>query len=87
MHPPGAVTLWSMIGNRASSGFEVERPCRVLIVEDDSLIANAMATHLRHAGMDVEWSHRGDRAMKKLRFERPDVAIIDLMLRVWTAGG
>jgi DNA-binding response OmpR family regulator len=53
---------------------------RVLIVEDDSLIANAMATHLRHAGMDVEWSDRGDRAMKKLRFERPDVAIIDLML-------
>ena len=30
--------------------------------------------------MDVEWSDRGDRAMKKLRFERPDVAIIDLML-------
>jgi len=53
---------------------------RVLIVEDDNLIANAMATHLRHAGMDVEWSDRGDRAMKKLRFERPDVAIIDLML-------
>ena len=53
---------------------------RVLIVEDDTLIANAMATHLRHAGMDVEWSDRGDRAMKKLRFERPDVAIIDLML-------
>jgi DNA-binding response OmpR family regulator len=53
---------------------------RVLIVEDDKLIANAMATHLRHAGMDVEWSDRGDRAMKKLRFERPDVAIIDLML-------
>jgi DNA-binding response OmpR family regulator len=49
-------------------------------VEDDTLIANAMATHLRHAGMDVEWSDRGDRAMKKLRFERPDVAIIDLML-------
>ena len=53
---------------------------RVLIVEDDNVIANAMATHLRHAGMDVEWSDRGDRAMKKLRFERPDVAIIDLML-------
>jgi len=53
---------------------------RVLIVEDDNVIANAMATHLRHAGMEVEWSDRGDRAMKKLRFERLDVAIIDLML-------
>ncbi|HEY0388219.1 MAG TPA: response regulator transcription factor [Gaiellales bacterium] len=53
---------------------------RVLIVEDDVVIANAMATHLRHAGLHVEWSDRGDRAMKKLRFERPDAAIIDLML-------
>src|SRR4051794_16959950 len=53
---------------------------RVLIVEDDQVIANAMATHLRRADMQVEWSDRGDRAMKKIRFERPDVAIIDLML-------
>jgi DNA-binding response OmpR family regulator len=53
---------------------------RVLIVEDDTVIANAMTAHLRREGMEVEWSDRGDRAMKKLRFERPDVAIIDLML-------
>jgi DNA-binding response OmpR family regulator len=53
---------------------------RVLIVEDDNVIANAMAAHLRREGMDVEWSDRGERAVKKLRFERPDVAIIDLML-------
>jgi DNA-binding response OmpR family regulator len=53
---------------------------RVLIVEDDNVIASAMATHLRREGMEVEWSDRGDRAIKKLRFERPDVAIIDLML-------
>jgi DNA-binding response OmpR family regulator len=53
---------------------------RVLIVEDDQVIANAMATHLRRADMQVEWSDRGDRAIKKIRFERPDVAIIDLML-------
>jgi two-component system OmpR family response regulator len=59
---------------------------RVLIVEDDRVIANAMATHLRREGMEVEWSDRGDRAIKKLRFERPDLAIIDLMLPAWTAG-
>src|SRR4051812_36353145 len=53
---------------------------RVLIVEDDTVIANAMATHLRREGMEVEWADQGDRAIKKLRFERPDVAIIDLML-------
>ena len=53
---------------------------RVLIAEDDRVIANAMATHLRGAGMDVEWADNGDAALRKLRFERPDVAVIDLML-------
>jgi DNA-binding response OmpR family regulator len=53
---------------------------RVLIAEDDRVIANAMATHLRRAGMDVEVAEDGDRALSKLRFERPDVAVLDLML-------
>jgi len=53
---------------------------RVLIAEDDRVIANAMATHLRRAGMDVEVAEDGDRAIAKLRYERPDVAVIDLML-------
>jgi DNA-binding response OmpR family regulator len=53
---------------------------RVLIAEDDRVIANAMATHLRRAGMDVEVAEDGDRAIAKLRYERPDVAVVDLML-------
>jgi DNA-binding response OmpR family regulator len=39
-----------------------------------------MATHLRHAGYTVEVAATGDKAMRKLRFERPDAAVIDLML-------
>jgi len=53
---------------------------RVLIAEDDRVIANAMATHLRRAGMEVEVAENGDRAIAKLRYERPDVAVVDLML-------
>jgi DNA-binding response OmpR family regulator len=53
---------------------------RVLIVEDDRVIAHAMATHLRRAGMDVEVVDEGDKALRKLRFERPDLAVVDLML-------
>ena len=53
---------------------------RVLIAEDDGVIANAMAAHLRRAGMDVEIATDGTRANAKLRFERPDVAVLDLML-------
>src|SRR5262249_28838079 len=37
-------------------------------------------THLRRAGMEVEVAENGDRAISKLRYERPDVAVIDLML-------
>jgi len=40
---------------------------RVLIVEDDSMIANAMDNHLHREDMGVEWSDRGDSAIKKLR--------------------
>ncbi len=53
---------------------------RVLIAEDDRVIANAMALHLRRAGMDVEVADDGEKALAKLRFERPDVAVLDLML-------
>ena len=53
---------------------------RVLIAEDDPVIANAMATHLRRAGMDVEVVDDGDQALRKMRFERPDLAVVDLML-------
>jgi DNA-binding response OmpR family regulator len=53
---------------------------RVLIAEDDRVIANSMAIHLRRAGMDVEIASDGDRALAKLRYERPDVAVVDLML-------
>ena len=53
---------------------------RILIAEDDSVIASVMATHLRHAGFTVEVAATGDKAMRKLRFERPDAAVVDLML-------
>ena len=44
------------------------------------MIARVMVTHLRHAGFEVEWAEDGQRGLRKLRYERPDVAVIDLML-------
>jgi DNA-binding response OmpR family regulator len=52
----------------------------VLIIEDDAVIARVMSTHLRHAGFDVEWAEDGERGLRKLRYERPDLAVVDLML-------
>jgi len=52
----------------------------VLIVEDDEVLAGVMRHHLSRAGHDVEWAADGDRGLKKVRFERPDVCVVDLMM-------
>ena len=53
---------------------------RVLIVEDDELIAKGMATHLAEAGFDPLWMGNGEAGLARLRFERPDVCVLDLMM-------
>ena len=52
----------------------------VLIVEDDEILAGVMRRHLAQAGHDVEWAADGDRGLRKIRFERPDVCVVDLMM-------
>jgi DNA-binding response OmpR family regulator len=53
---------------------------KVLIVEDDEVIAQGMARHLGGAGFDVQSVSRGEQGLARLRFERPDVVVLDLML-------
>src|SRR5215212_3290616 len=53
---------------------------KVLIVEDDEVIAQGMARHLQEAGFDASTVVRGDTGLARLRFERPDVCVLDLML-------
>ena len=53
---------------------------KVLIVEDDDVIAEGMAHHLTAAGFDPIWVENGTAGLARLRFERPDVCVVDLML-------
>jgi two-component system alkaline phosphatase synthesis response regulator PhoP len=53
---------------------------KVLIVEDDSVIADGMARHLAAAGFDPVVVGKGDQGLARLRFEQPDVCVLDLML-------
>jgi DNA-binding response OmpR family regulator len=53
---------------------------KVLIVEDDEVIAQGMSRHLAAAGFDPTWVSRGDQGLARLRFEQPDVCVLDLML-------
>jgi DNA-binding response OmpR family regulator len=53
---------------------------KVLIVEDDDVIADGMARHLRVAGFDATSVARGRAGLSRLRYEQPDVLVLDLML-------
>src|SRR5512141_3098358 len=53
---------------------------RVLIVEDDEVIAQGMARHLGAAGFDATWVPSGDQGLARLRYEKPDACVLDLML-------
>jgi DNA-binding response OmpR family regulator len=53
---------------------------KVLIVEDDDVIAQGMARHLDAAGFDSVRVPRGEIGLARLRYEHPDVCVVDLML-------
>jgi len=52
----------------------------VLIVEDDDVIADGMARHLEAGGFDAVAVERGELGLARLRYERPDACVLDLML-------
>jgi DNA-binding response OmpR family regulator len=53
---------------------------KVLIAEDDAVIAQTMARHLAAGGFDPLVVPNGEQALRRLRFERPQVCVLDLML-------
>lgn len=53
---------------------------KVLIVEDDEVIAEGMRRHLEAAGFEVVWVSKGDQGLARLRFEQPEVCVLDLMV-------
>ena len=53
---------------------------KVLVIEDDDVIAQGMARHLGSAGFDPLVVANGEAGLARLRYERPDVCVLDLML-------
>src|SRR5438034_8414207 len=53
---------------------------KVLIIEDDDVIARGMARHLETAGFDAVGVANGETGPARLRYEKPDVCVLDLML-------
>ena len=59
---------------------KIEQMPKVLLVEDDYVIAEGMSRHLRVAGFDPVWVGKGRAALARLRYESADVCVLDLML-------
>jgi two-component system alkaline phosphatase synthesis response regulator PhoP len=53
---------------------------KVLIVEDDEIVAQAMVDHIAAAGHEPKWVAKGEQGLAALRYEAPDVCVLDLML-------
>jgi len=53
---------------------------KVLIVEDDEIVARSMVDHIAAAGHDAKWTAKGEQGLAALRYEAPDVVVLDLML-------
>jgi two-component system, OmpR family, response regulator len=53
---------------------------KVLLIEDDLAIADAIAEQLTDHGFVVEWSSDGIEGLDKARSHRPDIVIVDRML-------
>ncbi len=53
---------------------------KILIVEDDPLIADMIKRYLEKEGFKTFWDKCGEDAFRTLEIHRPDVVILDLML-------
>jgi DNA-binding response OmpR family regulator len=64
--------------NTVSGMTEHER--RVLVVEDERTIADAVAARLRAEGFAVDLAYDGPSAVAEARRRRPDLVVLDIML-------
>jgi DNA-binding response OmpR family regulator len=57
-----------------------DRPKRILVVEDERAIAQAMALKLNHAGFEAKTALDGEAALDLLTSESFDLIILDLVM-------
>jgi two-component system OmpR family response regulator len=57
-----------------------EPPRRILVVDDEPSIVDAVATALRYEGYDVDEATTGRQALAAVAKEEPDLVVLDWML-------
>ncbi|OHV45026.1 DNA-binding response regulator [Parafrankia soli] len=58
----------------------MDRPVRVLVVDDEEAITDLVAMALRYEGFDVSAAHSGQAALTQVSREPPDLLVLDVML-------
>src|SRR5437867_9826080 len=53
---------------------------KILIVEDDQLVASAYRKRFQEAGYEVEWAPDGLEGIKTVSALKPDVVLLDLLM-------
>src|SRR5262245_1207851 len=53
---------------------------KILIVEDDQLVATAYRRRFQEAGYEVDWAADGLEGIKTVNALRPDVVLLDLLM-------
>ena len=53
---------------------------QVLLVEDNTLLANAIVRALKSAGFSINHVDRGDQALSAIKTSQPDIVVLDLGL-------
>ncbi len=62
------------------------REGRILIIDDDPDITEAMSVVLRNKGYDVRVAHDSDQGRERLKEMKPDLIILDVMMRTSQEG-
>lgn len=64
---------------------QTKRTCRrVLVVDDESIIADSLATILNRSGYEAQAVYSGESAIESARASSPDALICDVILRGMT---
>ncbi|MDP2982602.1 MAG: response regulator [Candidatus Latescibacter sp.] len=59
---------------------------QIMVVEDEKDFAESIIMILESAGYEVIWADDGDQCFALLEFEKPDLIIMDVMMRTITEG-
>src|SRR5437016_14534003 len=73
-------TSWKLTSRAISRSLPRTNMKKILIVEDDQIVANIYRNKFSVEGFQVEIALDGEAGMEMLRSFRPDAVILDLML-------